>query len=96
MCYKEHMTSVGVRELRQRASELLRQVQRGETLEITDRGRPVALLTPVPDGSPLERLREAGEVESASADLDDLPEPLVLEPGRSPSAVLADLRRDER
>lgn len=91
------MTSVGVRELRQRASELLRQVQRGETLEITDRGRPVALLTPMPDGSPLERLRQAGEVSSASADLDDLPEPLVLEAGQdAPSAVLARLRRDER
>ena len=31
------MTSVGVRELRQRASELLRLVEQGETVEITDR-----------------------------------------------------------
>jgi prevent-host-death family protein len=45
------MTSVGVRELRQRASELLRLVEGGETVEITDRGRPVALLTPLPTGS---------------------------------------------
>ena len=35
------MASVGVRELRQRASELLRRVEAGETIEITDRGRPV-------------------------------------------------------
>lgn len=89
--------SVGVRELRQRASELLRLVQRGETLEITDRGRPVALLSPLPDGSPLEQLRLAGEVRSATADLDDLPEPLVPEPGQEPpSAILASLRHDER
>ena len=47
------MTSVGVRELRQRASELLRRVEAGETIEVTDRGRPVALLTPVPDAGPL-------------------------------------------
>ncbi len=91
------MTSVGVRELRQRASELLRQVERGETIEITDRGRPVALLGPVPAGNELERLRAAGQVRSADADLDDLPEPLPLEKGaEAPSAVLARLRRDER
>jgi prevent-host-death family protein len=91
------MVSVGVRELRQRASELLRQVQRGETIEITDRGRPVALLAPLPEGSELERMREAGQVRSAEGDLDDLPEPLRLEAGQeAPSAVLARLRRDER
>jgi prevent-host-death family protein len=91
------MTSVGVRELRQRASELLRLVEQGETVEITDRGRPVALLTPTPQGSPLERLRAAGEVESATGDVADLPEPLVLPSGtESPSQALARLRRDER
>ena len=75
------MVSVGVRELRQRASELLRMVERGEVIEITDRGRPVALLSPLPDESPLERLRAAGEVDLATEDLDDLPEPLVLPEG---------------
>lgn len=91
------MVSVGVRELRQRASELLRRVQRGETIQITDRGRPVALLGPLPAGSHLDRLRRAGEVASAEADFDDLPEPLPLAPGQEPaSAVLARLRRNER
>lgn len=91
------MTSVGVRVLRQRASELLRLVQQGETVEITDRGRPVALLTPLPDAGPLERLRAAGEVESATEDPDDLPEPLVLAPeAESASGALQRLRRQER
>lgn len=91
------MVSVGVRELRQRASELLRQVERGETIEITDRGRPVALLGPVPQGSQLERLRQTGHLRSAAADLDDLPEPLPLGSGEeAPSVVLARLRSDER
>jgi len=54
------MTSVGVRELRQRASELLRLVEQGETIEITDRGRPVALLSPLAPGSPLEQCVRAG------------------------------------
>jgi len=91
------MTSVGVRELRQRASELLRLVERGETVEITDRGRPVALLAPIPAGTPLERMRAAGELDPATEDPDDLPEPLIL-PGdvEAPSSVLRRLRRDER
>jgi prevent-host-death family protein len=91
------MASVGVRELRQRASELLRRVAAGETIEVTDRGRPVALLSPLPEAGPLERLRAAGEVNSAAADLDELPAPLPLKAGQEPpSAVLARLRRDER
>lgn len=91
------MTSVGVRELRQRASELLRRVEEGETIEVTDRGRPVAVLSPPPVGSPLERLRALGETEPPTADLDDLPEPIALPRGSErPSAVLRRLRRDER
>lgn len=91
------MVRIGVRELRQRASEFLRRVELGETIEITDRGRPVALLGPLPVGSPLERMRAAGEVEGATGDLDDLPAPLVLAPGvESPSVALARLRRYER
>jgi len=91
------MTSVGVRELRQRTSELLRLVERGETVEITDRGRPVALLAPIPEGTPLERMRAEGEVDPASEDPDDLPEPLILAVDvEVPSSVLLRLRSDER
>jgi prevent-host-death family protein len=90
------MSSVGVRELRQRASELLRRVQAGEAIEITDRGRPVALLGPLPDDR-LERLRAAGDLVPAAGELDDLPEPLVLAGGQeAPSRILARLRSDER
>ncbi|MEX1007325.1 MAG: type II toxin-antitoxin system prevent-host-death family antitoxin [Acidimicrobiia bacterium] len=91
------MRSVGIRELRQRASELLRLVQAGETFEVTDRGRPVALLTPLPDLSPLDRLRAAGEVSEAEGSLDDLPEPIEPVPGMPlPSEILARMRSDER
>ena len=90
------MTSVGVRELRQRASELLRRVERGEVIEITDRGRPVAQLSPLPVGSPLEQLRAAGDIESAPENVDECPEPVSLpEDVELPSLVLARLRRDE-
>lgn len=91
------MTSVGVRELRQRASELLRLVEQGEVVEITDRGRPVARLTPLPTGTPLEQMRASGEIEPGSGHIDDLPEPLVLPDGvEAPSAALARLRSQER
>jgi prevent-host-death family protein len=90
------MVRVGVRELRQRASELLRRVERGETIEITDRGRPVALLSPLPNGTPLERLRAAGDTEPAQGDLDELGPPVPSRGGELPSEVLARLRRDER
>lgn len=91
------MVTVGVRELRQRATELLRRVAAGETIEITDRGRPVARLGPLPKGRPLDRLRASGDLEPATGSVFDLPEPLEQKSGRkSASAVLARLRRDER
>ena len=89
------MTSVGIRELRQRASELLRLVQAGEVIEVTDRGRPVALLTPVPDASPLEQLRARGELGGGSGDPTALPSAVTAD-GEAPSAVLERLRADER
>ena len=91
------MMSVGIRELRQHASRLLRQVERGESIEITDRGRPVAVLSPLPPGSPYRRMLVEGEVARASRETGELPEPLALSPGQeSASAVLARLRSDER
>lgn len=91
------MTSVGVRELRQRASELLRLVEAGETIEITDRGRPVAVLTGIPDAGGIEQLRATGDLMPASRRFDDLPEPLAAPAGaRAPSETLSALRRDER
>jgi prevent-host-death family protein len=91
------MASVGIRELRQRASELIRRVEAGETVEITDRGRPVAILAPLPDPGPTERMRASGDLIAAKASFDDLPEPLRLEGAEAtPSSVLASLRADER
>jgi antitoxin (DNA-binding transcriptional repressor) of toxin-antitoxin stability system len=65
-------------------------------VEITDRGRPVALLTPLPGGSPLEQLRAAGDLQPAGAKLAELPPPLSPTVDELPSETLARLRRDER
>jgi antitoxin (DNA-binding transcriptional repressor) of toxin-antitoxin stability system len=66
-------------------------------VEVTDRGRPVALLTPVPQTDGLERLRADGDAIAPQAPFDTLAEPLVFaKSAELPSAVLARLRRDER
>lgn len=91
------MRSVGVGALRQRASELLRFVEQGETIEVTNHGRVVAVLAPPPKQTSWERLVAAGDVTLATRDIADLPEPLSVEPNRElPSARLARLRADER
>lgn len=41
------MTTVGLRELRQQASELVRRVEAGEEVTITVAGRPSARLVPI-------------------------------------------------
>ncbi len=90
------MRSIGIRELRQQASKHLRDVERGETIEVTDRGRPVALLVPVPRTGVVERLIASGQLTPARGDLLAI-EPLEPSPEqRLPSEVLRDLRADER
>lgn len=48
------MADVGVRELKQRLSEYLDRAERGELLRVTDRGRPKALLGPLPGQARVE------------------------------------------
>ncbi len=43
------MRRIGIRELRQNASRYIQLVKEGETIEVTDRGVPVACLTPLPE-----------------------------------------------
>jgi len=91
--------SIGIRELRQNASRYLRLVEeRGEPIQITDRGRPVALLTPVPKTtSRYEQLVASGRIRRAKGSWKDLPPPLPLAPGeKPPSKVLEEMRADER
>lgn len=91
------MRSIGIRELRQQASRHLRDVERGETIEVTDRGRPVALLVPVPHAGVAERLIASGRMVQGTGDLLALGQPLKPRPGVPlPSEVLDDLRSGER
>jgi prevent-host-death family protein len=67
------MASVGIRELRQNLSVYLRRVREGETLQVTERGRPVAVLAPLPEGSSLiDELVAAGRVIPAEGSISDV------------------------
>jgi prevent-host-death family protein len=46
---------VGVRELKQRLSEYLDRAEKGEAIRVTDRGRPKAILGPVPGRARIEQ-----------------------------------------
>ena len=87
------MERVGVRELRRQASAILRRVAAGETVEVTDRGRPVAvMLKAMPSG--LARLEQEGLLRRADGELLDLA-PVPLPPGAiAPSDLVADGRVD--
>jgi prevent-host-death family protein len=46
MCYNHSVDTVGLRELRQNASDLVRRAEEGEEITITVAGRPGARLVP--------------------------------------------------
>lgn len=88
------MDRIGVRELRQNASRYLARVAKGETIEVTDRGRPVALLVPKREDR-WQNLVASGQVIAATAEgdvLDDAP----VDYGIDASAQLAAMREQER
>jgi prevent-host-death family protein len=92
MCYME---KVGVRELRQNLSVYLRRVARGERFEVTERGRPVAMLTPRPrEASVLDELAAAGLVHAAKGDLLSLGPPLPASGTMTLSEALEEQRED--
>ena len=88
------MDRIGVRELRQHASRYLDRVARGESLEVTDRGRPVARLVPI-TSEPWADMIAGGRVtpaEDGTDVTDDAPGNYDVDA----SAVLAEMRADER
>ena len=89
---------VGVRELRQNLSRWLRRVENGEAFEVTDRGRPVAQLTPLPPANDaLARLVAEGRIARVGrGSLADLGPPPERRPGEmSISQALDEIREDK-
>jgi len=90
-----HMDRVGVGELRRQASAILRRVAAGESVEVTDRGRPVAILVKtMPAG--LAKLEREGLLRRAEADLLRVAS-IRLPPGaHAPSMLVSEGRTEER
>ena len=91
------MERIGVRELNQNTSQVLARVSGGETVEIADRGHPIARLVPVSDDRlTLVRLVASGR---AIAPAGGGPVPLPPKPGGEDvdvAATLAAMRDGER
>jgi len=86
---------VAVRELRQNLSVYLRRTLAGETLEVTDRGQPVALLTPIPErADAVARLVSEGRIAPPRGNLLDLGPPLDVPLEKPLSEILEELRED--
>jgi prevent-host-death family protein len=100
LCYICYMAAEEVRvrvithrELRNNSSEVLRAVQAGEIIEVTNHGAAAAILVP-PSLTPYERLVAAGKVRAAGerpVDLRRIPRARL---DQTTAEVIADLRGD--
>lgn len=95
------METIGVRELRLDASRWLARARAGEIFVVTDRGRPVAQLGPLPPAVGYAALVADGRIargwgQDMTEVLADLDAALPPDDGSSVSGALADLRAGER
>ena len=88
------MEDVGVRELRDHLSKWLDEVKAGHDITITERGKPVARLSPIADDGHLARLIAEGIVTPPKGTRPDLSawNPIKLKSG----ATISDLVIEER
>ncbi|MFM8521191.1 MAG: type II toxin-antitoxin system Phd/YefM family antitoxin [Acidimicrobiaceae bacterium] len=71
------MREVGIRALKQNASEVIADVVQGETIVVTDRGRQVAQISPLPN-SQLAIQIATGMIKKAKNQKVNLPKPTRL------------------
>ena len=91
------MEQIAIRELNQHTSRVLARVRAGETVEVTDRGEPIARLVPIVAGDALlSRLVAEGRA-TAPTSTGPLPMPPVLgDPGQDVAVALVEFRDEER
>ena len=89
---------VGIRELRQNLSVYVKRVrEEGRAYEVTERGEPVARLTPL-DNRPMSRIERMiadGRITPAKRKWEDLPPPIKLPEGQPPLSEILQEMRDE-
>jgi prevent-host-death family protein len=91
------MREIGVRDLKAQLSSVLRDVEEGERVTVTSRGKPVAEIVPVlPERSEaMKKLIAEGRVTPASRPLPkNTPPPRKT--GRSASAIILAEREEDR
>lgn len=84
---------VGIRDLRNNLSRHLDQVRAGETITVTDRGRPIASIEPVGRPSRFDKLVAEGRITRAQlpkGGIEDLPEPIVI-PGLTHESLMEEV-----
>lgn len=89
---------VGIRQLRQNLSVYVRRVrQEGRAYEVTERGEPVARLTPLEDRpmSTIDRMIADGRITPAKGKWGDVPPPLPPLKGKPLSQILQEMRDEE-
>jgi antitoxin (DNA-binding transcriptional repressor) of toxin-antitoxin stability system len=94
------MAQVGIRELKQNTSAVIRRVIGGEVMDVTDHGHLVARIVPL-HPSVLDQMVAEGRATAARGRpldvMEELGLPLAPEPGVPlPSEILAEMRAGER
>lgn len=85
------MAEVGIRELRDHLSKYLDEVQQGNDVIVTDRGRAIAQILPMNGESTLDRLIREGRVTPAKTRVRSRPRPIKAK--GTVSDLVADQRR---
>jgi prevent-host-death family protein len=89
-------TTVGVRELRQNLSVYLEEIKQGRSLIVTDHGRHVAVLGPLPPAtSVLDRLVAEGKATPPTRRMADLAPAPDLKLEKPLSQILQEMRDEE-
>ena len=93
------MITVGSKELKNRLGKYLAMVRKGETVQITDRGRPVGCIFPArnheqqKDAETLARLVADGTLTLGKGKLRRRPRPTVMTKGKTVAEMVAEDRR---
>lgn len=94
LCY---MSTISHREMRNNSAEVLRRVEAGETITITNHGRDVARITPI-RRSAFDEAVVQGQVRRATGTVEDLLNlaPVDLPDGVTTADIIADVRGYDR
>ena len=86
---------VGIRDLKQNASEVIARVKKGESVLVTERGRPVGRIVPLSANS-LDELVEAGLATAPTVSFAELlaSVPLGAPSGITSQEILDEIRED--